>query len=494
MGKTEISKYIKSKNNQLGLLLGSVTELEKIGEGGNGLVYSGVQNGKTIALKFLAESSMKKLIRFKAEYFNVMNLNVNKLIVKYINYEEIAMDNDIEIPTIIMKKYAKSLNQYRKDTVINYENFVRLFQFLLNSLNLIHRCGIVHRDIKPENILVDEEGEFVLSDFGIANYDPELFMLKAETKENDRMANYAFSAPEQSQRDVKAHPAMDIYALGQLCQWYVYGVTHKGTGRKRITEKIQGEVVEIIDIIINKCIANDPPERYQSIEEITKHLERLRDERRKPDAFTELGLFSDALRRSCPEAYSKIKYISDPVILKRLIDNIVSKEYQEPLWYVAGYRHNEIQRLNYDEQESILRMNEREMRLCGAWIYTESNQYDDLLIFDTEKLEYFEVNGEECCGVVIINDKHIMKSDAIRSGYVEIEGKSCALEDLNIDEIYIDHPDRYYAIGTIFHCAIISENEDDIRDLQNEELTDEKIEKLLMKICRKKHDQVLAVL
>ena len=62
------------------------------------------------------------------------------------------------------------------------------------TLDSIHKKGIVHRDIKPENILVDKNGKFVLSDFGIAHYDKEDFPIDNKTKEAERIAKKDYSA------------------------------------------------------------------------------------------------------------------------------------------------------------------------------------------------------------------------------------------------------------------------------------------------------------
>jgi serine/threonine-protein kinase len=125
----------------------------------------------------------------------------------------------------------------------------------MDSLEFIHKQNIVHRDLKPDNILVNKN-ELVLTDFGIAYYNPEYFSFKAKTIKNERLANYLFSAPEQSEGNVGPNPTMDIYALGQICQWYVTGKIHRGTDRERITKYM--EDADLVDSIIERCLANEP--------------------------------------------------------------------------------------------------------------------------------------------------------------------------------------------------------------------------------------------
>lgn len=75
----------------------------RIGQGGNGLVYLGKINRKDVAVKFLISDSKRKISRFKSEFFNV-NYVRNGLhnIVNMIHYDELKINNEIVIPYIIM--------------------------------------------------------------------------------------------------------------------------------------------------------------------------------------------------------------------------------------------------------------------------------------------------------------------------------------------------------------------------------------------------------
>lgn len=246
-----VTKYIKDNGRVLDTCLGEITNLKQIGQGGNGLVYEGNLRGKDVAIKFLIENNQGKIERFKSEYFNVIFSIESDKIVKYINFDKIKLEEE-NICFIIMKKYEYSLKKYRSGLEdINWEEFKKLYDFLKETLKLIHNKKIIHRDLKPENILVSE-GKFSLTDFGIAKYDSSFE--GTVTKTGERIGNREFSAPEQLSSGIEAAVTMDIYSFGQICHWFVYGEVVRGGGRKRINIKFKNLDAEIIDKIIDKCI------------------------------------------------------------------------------------------------------------------------------------------------------------------------------------------------------------------------------------------------
>ena len=86
---------------------------------------------------------------------------------------------------------------------------MRLVDQIAGALATAHRQGVVHRDIKPANILLDDQGNSYISDFGIA-LDP----MRAD-EEMGMTGTIAYSSPEQI-LDEPVTPAADIYSMGLL--------------------------------------------------------------------------------------------------------------------------------------------------------------------------------------------------------------------------------------------------------------------------------------
>ncbi|WP_253805998.1 protein kinase [Paenibacillus sp. Cedars] len=182
--------------------------------------------GRTlVAIKFLAEDCANEITtrhyRFLTEVREIIKLSDSQAVVPIFHYGHLTVENST-FPYMVMKKYPDTLNTWRKKNEIKeIGNVIPIVEQLIFCLDKIHSNNIVHRDIKPQNLLIDENNDVVLADFGISWFDPEHYERLVKTEKKDRLANFGYSAPEQFQANPDPRPTMDLFAVGQLIQWLV---------------------------------------------------------------------------------------------------------------------------------------------------------------------------------------------------------------------------------------------------------------------------------
>lgn len=261
------------KKNNLKTKYGEITSIEKLeSQGANGKILFGKLNGMDVAIKVLYEYGDNKENRFFNEFINVLMAlqKVNGVVELYL-YDTVKI-REKEIQYIVMKRYNNNLSKYK---IKDQDTLIKFALELSTIIAKIHKNGIIHRDIKPENIMQDADGNLILTDFGIAYYNPEEFENTGHTVSSEFLCNRRFSAPEQMIKGVTPRVTMDIYSYGQILQYVVTGSPHAGTSKVHIGRFISGNKIEAIDKIIIKCLNYEPDKRFQSMREIIKELEHL---------------------------------------------------------------------------------------------------------------------------------------------------------------------------------------------------------------------------
>jgi serine/threonine-protein kinase len=151
---------------------------------------------------------------------------------------------------------------------------------IARGLSVAHARQMVHRDIKPQNVLIDEEGRAKLTDFGISRQLEQEGM----TATGRVLGTTDYVAPEQAMgRDVD--PRSDIYSLGVVLYEMLVGQvpfhadSQVGVAMKHVNEELpdvqrrRPEVSAAAALVVERCTAKDPAERYQTIDEVTDDLE-----------------------------------------------------------------------------------------------------------------------------------------------------------------------------------------------------------------------------
>ena len=254
---------------------------EKIGMGGMAEVYKAFDTtlDRTVAVKilhpqFAAEEDF--VARFRREAQAAANLNQPNIVNVY--------DWGSEQGTYyIVMEYLVGRNLKQ---IINEEGplptnaAIDIARQVAAALQFAHKHGIVHRDIKPHNIVITDEGEVKVTDFGIARSSASNV-----TQTGAILGTAQYISPEQAKGD-EVGAASDIYSLGIVIYEMLAGkVPFNGDSAvavalKQIQEKpiplrdLNDGIPADVEAIVAKTMAKDPAARYQSAAELRDDLGR----------------------------------------------------------------------------------------------------------------------------------------------------------------------------------------------------------------------------
>ena len=206
------------KGNVLDTTFDSYTIVNQLGEGGAGRVFEVTDgSGKTLAAKIIKESntSSDSQKRFKNEVTFCLETD-HPNVIKVRDHGVYRQRDGGKLPFYLMGLFPASLRSVLNGTVGPYDTLSIFFK-ILDGVEAAHLKGVVHRDLKPENVLLDQKQDrLVVADFGIARFVQEDLYTAVETKNQKRLANFVYAAPEQRSRKVAVDARADIYALGLI--------------------------------------------------------------------------------------------------------------------------------------------------------------------------------------------------------------------------------------------------------------------------------------
>jgi serine/threonine protein kinase len=227
------------------------------GAGGSGEVYETRDSeNATYAVKILdpAKATSSRLKRFKNEV-NFCSKNTHQNVIR-VHGSGITEKGDT---FYVMSLYSGTLRSLI-DKKIPTAQVLPYFGKILDGVEAAHLQGVWHRDIKPENILYSAStNELVVADFGIAHFEEEELLTAVETKNNERLANFLYSAPEQKLRGQKVDSKADVFALGLILNEMFSGTVPLGTSPRKIVEF--APEYSYLDALIDLMLRQDPAQR-----------------------------------------------------------------------------------------------------------------------------------------------------------------------------------------------------------------------------------------
>ena len=253
--------------------------LDKIGEGGMGVVYKGedLHLRRTVALKFLSEKALankQDRARFQREAQAAAALDHPNICTVY-GIEE------AEGQVFIVMAYVDgpSLSKLVKSGPLSLEQPLDIGTQIAQGLQEAHGSKIVHRDVKSGNILLSSKGQVKIGDFGIAL----LIDRSRITQSGTSLGTVAYMSPEQA-LGKRADRRTDIWSLGVVLFEMVAGrLPFGGKHEHVITYSLLNEEPNPLAVarpglpaglerIVTKALRKEPEERYQHVDDMLVDL------------------------------------------------------------------------------------------------------------------------------------------------------------------------------------------------------------------------------
>ena len=304
----------KSGPLTVGDRFGRYTIMRLLGVGGMGAVYQAwdAELDVVVALKVIrpealrdkaAEQEMER--RFKREL----------LLARQVTHKNVVRIHDLgEIDGIkyITMSYVEGTDLstlIKKEGRLPVKTILRVMRSVVSGLVAAHHAGVVHRDLKPANIMIDENGDALIMDFGIARSSggpAEVAAsagsgalppgLRSTGKYTDAtvvgtiVGTVEYMAPEQARGEKVDHRA-DIYTTGLILYDLLAGkrrATHAGSAVEQLKARMESgvaplktvapDVPEALVAIVGRAVEPDPAKRFQTTSELLEALERLDDD------------------------------------------------------------------------------------------------------------------------------------------------------------------------------------------------------------------------
>lgn len=263
-------------------VLGRHEILEEIDRGGMGVIYRARDRvlDRIVALKVIRSGSFasdEEVRRFYREARAAAQLRHPNIVPIYGMglYEQ---QHCFTMPLFARGSLIQHLADYRQDV----RGAVALLVKVARAVQTAHEQGIVHRDLKPANILLDERGEPVVSDFGLAK---RIDVSATLTQAAHAVGTPAYMAPEQVRCEA-ATTASDIWSLGVILYELLTGCRpFPGNGAEAVKQNIlsadvvsprrlRRDLPRDLATIVLTCLEKEPKRRYPSAAALADDLER----------------------------------------------------------------------------------------------------------------------------------------------------------------------------------------------------------------------------
>ncbi|MEX0704428.1 MAG: serine/threonine-protein kinase [Planctomycetales bacterium] len=265
--------------------LGDFKLIRRLGKGGMGEVFLAKQVSldRNVALKTLSKELAQKpdfVQRFLREARSMARL-LHPHVVQIFAADSIQGVHFVAIEYIDGRSMQDWMDELKR---LSVGDALHVVLRCAEALKHAHEENMVHRDIKPDNILVTRRGLVKVADFGLAKaVDEDVSMTQSGTG----LGTPLYMAPEQARNAKHVDQRSDIYALGSTLYYFLTGqlpftgentlelIIAKEKGKFTNARRLDSEVPERLDLMIDKMMAKDPAHRYSDYGELIRDLSGL---------------------------------------------------------------------------------------------------------------------------------------------------------------------------------------------------------------------------
>ena len=280
----------------IGQTLGHYRILELLGKGGMGEVYlaEDTKLQRRVALKVLSADLVgddDRRQRFEREARAAAAINHPNIVTIH------SVEEAGGVPFLTLELVdGQTLSEVIPPNGLPLDRLLQLAIPLADAVGAAHQKGITHRDLKPANVMVTTDGRVKVLDFGLAKLREELSQAALAsmptqelTGEGRILGTIAYMSPEQAEgRPVD--PRADVFALGVLLYEMATGERpFKGDTQLSVLSAIlkdtpssvsdlKRELPRELSRVVQRCLAKDPEDRYQTAKDLRNELRVLRDD------------------------------------------------------------------------------------------------------------------------------------------------------------------------------------------------------------------------
>jgi serine/threonine protein kinase len=264
----------------VGKTLGKYRILDKIGRGGMGVVYRGIDEtlDREVAIKAISPELVEDDLvrRFRAEAVTLAKVNHPNIASVY----ELFRDDDRLLMVMELVRGQTFEQLITAVGPLPVDRSTALVGQILDALGHAHRAGIVHRDLKPANLMLTDAGVVKVMDFGIARVSGTERM----TSDGLMVGTPAYMAPEQVRGD-EVDGRTDLYAVGVVlyrlltaklpfkAETAVAMIQSQLNDRPALARDVRSDLPDWLDAVLMRSLAKRPGDRYQSADEFRRALD-----------------------------------------------------------------------------------------------------------------------------------------------------------------------------------------------------------------------------